>query len=125
MDPAVRTTIVARDGDVLWTMPGWFRVAALADDGDHLIFGHDGINLLPLDAGAETVVLTFVRRGQVIREVTLSEVLRDLSSLERTISHLNWGNYLGFDAAGHYVIQTVEGRRLAFDVTTGRLAGDP
>ncbi len=44
----------------------------------------------------------------------------DLSNLQRSVSHLNWGSYLGFDEAGHYAIETVEGRRRAFDVTTGR-----
>ncbi len=43
----------------------------------------------------------------------------DLSNLQRSVSHLNWGSYLGFEVAGHYAIETVEGRRLAFDVTTG------
>ena len=45
----------------------------------------------------------------------------DLSNLQRSVSHLNWGSYLGFDEAGHYAIETVEGRRLAFDATSGRL----
>ena len=125
MEPADNMTTVVRDGEVLWSMPGWFREAALADDSDHLVFGHEGLNLLPLDAGADTVILTFVRRGEVIREVVLSEVLQELSSLERTLSHLNWGYYIGLDDAGRYVIETVEGRRLAFDVITGRLAGGP
>ena len=35
------------------------------------------------------------------------------------VSHDNWGHYLGFDQAGRYVIETVEGRRIAFDVRTG------
>ncbi len=46
--------------------------------------------------------------------------MSNLSTLQRSISHLNWGSYLGFDEAGHYAIETVEGRRLAFDVTSGR-----
>ena len=45
----------------------------------------------------------------------------DLSNLQRSVSHLNWGHYLGFDAVGRYAIETVEGRRLAFGVTTGRV----
>ena len=48
-------------------------------------------------------------------------VRRRRSRQRRSVSHLNWGSDLGFDAAGHYAIDTVEGRRLAFDVTTERL----
>ncbi len=57
----------------------------------------------------------------MIRRVTLGEVMSGLSNLQRSVSHLNWGYYLGFDEAGRYAIETVEGRRLAFDATTGRL----
>ena len=46
---------------------------------------------------------------------------RRRSRQRRIVSHLNWGSDLGFDAAGHYAIETVAGRRLAFDVTTGGL----
>ncbi len=101
---------------------GWKRrVAAPAGDGTHLVIGHDGMKLLPLDAGPGMVVLTFIRCGEVIRRVTLGEVMGDLSNLQRSVSHLDWGSYLGFEVAGHYAIETVEGRRLSYDVTTGRL----
>jgi hypothetical protein len=47
--------------------------------------------------------------------------MSDPSNLQRSVSHLNWGSYLGFDEAGHYAIETVEGRRLSYDVISGRL----
>ncbi len=101
---------------------GWKRrVAAPAGDGTHLVIGHDGMKLLPLDAGPGMVVLTFIQRDEVIRRGALGEVMSGLSNLQRSVSHLNWGYYLGFDEAGHYAIETVEGRRLAFEVTSGRM----
>ncbi len=57
----------------------------------------------------------------MVRRVTLGEIMSDPSNLQRSVSHLNWGHYLGFDEAGHYAIETVEGRRLSFDATSGRL----
>ncbi len=57
----------------------------------------------------------------MVRRVTLGEVMSDPSNPQRSVSHLNWGHYLGFDEAGHYAIETVEGRRLSFDATAGRL----
>ena len=50
----------------------------------------------------------------MIRRVTLGEVMGDPSNLQRTASHLGWGRYPGFEAAGQYATETVEGRRLAF-----------
>ncbi len=54
----------------------------------------------------------------MIRRVTLVEVMSEVSNRQRSVSHLNWSSHLGFDEAGHYAIETVEGRRLAFDVTS-------
>ena len=76
------------------------RLAAPATDGAHLVVGHEGINLLPLDAGPGTVVVTFIRRGEVIRGVTLAQVLRDLSSLERTASQPPLGPLPGLRRPG-------------------------
>lgn len=124
MDPNTSLTRVHRAGranETLWSMTGWFRVAALSDDGKHLVTGYDGMNLLPLDYAPDTVVLTFHKRGEVIRRVKLSDVVGDLAKLQPTVSHLYWGHYVGFNETGRYVIETVEGRRLAFDVATGQL----
>jgi hypothetical protein len=125
MDPRSWTTRVYRSGNpsgVLWSMPGWFRLAALTDDGETLIAGYDGLNLLPLDYRRDQVILAFYRRGALLEAVPLEEVIADFASLERTLSHYQWGHYLGFDDEGRYVIETVEGRRIAFDGATGEPA---
>jgi hypothetical protein len=125
MNPEPSTTTVYRIADDgkrtrQWVMPGWFRVAYLADDGDHLIVGHGGINLLPLDVTAREPMIRFFKRGKLVNMVTLGELLKDQSSLKRTASHYLWGNYLGLDKQGHFVVETVEDRKLAFDVATGK-----
>jgi hypothetical protein len=127
MDPKSNMTVVYRvnaDGlpSVHWTMRGWFEVAALADDGKHLIVGCGGGNLLPLSVTKDFPIIQFYKVGNRINVVTLGELLQDLSKLQRTVSHYRWGNYVGLDKDGRFVVQTVEGRRLAFDVTTGKLA---
>lgn len=131
MDPKTMTTTIFRiEGDPgnlerevkrnkQWAMHGWFRVAHLADDGEHLIIGHDGINLLPLDVTKNEPLIRFFKKGKRINVVTLGELVEDQSSLKRTVSHLCWGSYLGL-VEGHYAVETVEGRKLIFDVTTGK-----
>ena len=126
MKPKAMTTTVYRidkDGRRArsWAMHGWFRVANLADDGEHLIAGHDGVNLLPLGVTKNEPMIRFFRRGELIKTVRLGELLKDLSHLQRTVSHYFWGDYLGLDKRGRYVVETVENRRLAFDISTGRL----
>jgi hypothetical protein len=132
MDPASWTTEVriGEAGEVLWSMAGWFRLAALSDDGQTLVAGYDGqtlvagydgMNLLPLDYSPDLVILTFYRRGAPVAEVTLDDVIDDFAALERTVSHYLWGHYLGFDQRGRYLIETVDGRNTAFDPTTGAM----
>jgi hypothetical protein len=69
-------------------------------------------------------MLYFFHRGELIRYVTLDQIIHDYSKLERTASHYNWGSYKGLDLAGRFVIETVEGRKLAFDVATGTPVSD-
>lgn len=114
---AGRTSFV-KDGRVLWRMPGWFRDAYLADDGEHFVVGYDGLSLL-WEPRPDTTMITFWRRGRLVRDVALSEVIEDFSRLERTASHLLWGHTVGFDARGRFLVHTVEDRMLAFDVESG------
>jgi hypothetical protein len=123
MDPDSQITTVYRakgsQGERLWAMYGWFRVAALADDGDHLVTGYWGMNLIPVNYNKKEVMLYFFRRGELLNHVTLDQIIGDFFKLMRTASHYFWGNYGGFDRDGRYVVRTVEGRRLRFDVTKG------
>lgn len=125
MDPRQMTTIVYRVGAGgqrarLWAMYGWFRVAHLANDGEHLVAGHPGVNLLPLDVSMDDVMIYFFRRGELIRTVALRELVPKAEDLKKTASHYVWGSYLGFDSLGRYTVETAAKRRLTFDVRTGR-----
>lgn len=122
MDPK-NGTIVYRKADgpetPLWAMPGWFRVAFVADDGQHLVTGYDGQNLLAR-RNPDEVMLRFWADGQLLRSVRLRELLPDLGKLQRTVSHWHWGNYRGFDADGDLILKTVDGRTHHYSVTGNR-----
>lgn len=102
----------------LWTATGSSRVAALADDGEHMMLGYEGMNLIPVDYDPDMVMLIFFRRGDVIRRVALSALV-DRAALQRTVSHWYWGDYLGIDSNGRYAVRTADGREFRFDMTTG------
>jgi hypothetical protein len=124
MEPDKQITTIYRttqgkQEEKVWSMYGWFRVTALADDGEHLVAGYDGMNLLPLDYDKRQVMLYFFKRGELINHVTLDQIIRDNSALRRTASHYYWGNFKGLDQAGRFVIETVEGREIRFDVAKG------
>jgi len=106
---------------VLWTAQGWSRVATLADDGVHMVLGYEGMNLIPVDYDPDMKMLTFFRRGEVIRRVALSAIVGG-EALQRTVSHWYWGDYLGLDADGYFAVRTAGGREIRFEITTGRQA---
>ena len=116
-----KRTTVRKGKREIWSMPGWFGDAYLADDGEHFVVGYWGYNLLDLKAGPGTTMITFWRRGELVRKVPLSEVITDLSNLTRTASHYSWGHTVGFDSEGRFLVQTVEDRALAFDPKSGIL----
>jgi hypothetical protein len=122
LDPADNSIQAYRPGAhevVLWSAAGWSRIAALADDGEHLVLGYEGMNLIPVDYDPDMEMLTFYRRGEVIRRVPLSALI-DRGALQRTVSHWYWGDYLGLDAEGRYAVRTADGRQIRFDMTTGK-----
>ena len=109
-------------GQKLWTLPGWYEVAALADDGKHFVTGYDGMNLIPIRFDPNMVMIRFHRSGTPIAEVRLNEMVNDLGKLRLTTSHRLWGNYASdLDDEGLFSVSTVEGRRLWFDATTGHV----
>ncbi|WP_420345155.1 hypothetical protein [Pelagibius sp.] len=116
-----RRTTVFKHGRPSWSMDRWFPDAYLADDGDHLIVGHGGLGLVPVRFHPSTTILTFWRRGELVRKVPLTEIVEDLSRLPLTGGHRRWGRTLGFDDQGRFLVQTVEDRVLAFDVKDGSL----
>ena len=125
MEPDKQITTVfrttpAQPAEKVWSMYGWFRVAALTDDGEHLVTGYDGMDLVPLDYDKQQVMLYFFKRGELLNHVTLDQIIRDKSRLRRTVSHYAWGRFVGLDESGRYVIETVEGRRIGFDAATGK-----
>lgn len=103
----------------LWDMSGWYRVAALADDGEHFITGYDGRNLIPVNYDPKMTMLAFHRNGVLFHSISLSELVPDLSKLQRTASHFYWGYYAGLEA-GLYRVETVDRGVLFFDPKTGK-----
>ena len=124
------TSVVRRErqgpGISLWTMPGWSPVSFLSDDGEYLAIGYAGVYLLPLNYKPDDVMVSFYKRGKLVRAVRLNEIISDLRNLERGNSHYGWGMNVGFSGLHQFLVETAEPghqRRLVFDVTTGTLLG--
>jgi hypothetical protein len=103
-----------------WQMKGYFELLGLADDGEHLVAGTRGVYPLPLDYQKDQVMLRFFRTGSLVGQVTLTQLIQNLSRLEKHASGYRWGRYLGLNRAGYFVVETVEGNKIPFDVRTGK-----
>jgi hypothetical protein len=130
LDPAKKETAVfaqtGKDGKehLLWKMPGWFRDARVADDGEHLVIGYDGINLIPLNYQADQVMVTLIDRGKTVKSITLKQIIGDFKHLQKTVSHYNWGTISGIDKKDQFTVETVEGRKIVYDAATLNVISD-
>jgi hypothetical protein len=126
MEPDTKLTTVYRRraggvNETLWSMAGWYRVAFLSNDGEYLVTGYDGVNLLPLDYKKDEVMLSFYDRGKLIRHVRLNEMISDFSKLEKTVSHYQWGHYLGLNQDDHLTVELADKSWLLFNVKSGKV----
>ena len=127
--PKGKSTLVYRrvlgaKADLLWQMPRWLANPYLSDDGECMVDAYVGVNLVPLHYDRDQVMMTFFRRGKQVGIVRLHELIRDFGHLEPGVSHYLWGYFRGFVALNRFAVDTVEGRRLEFDATTGALVAD-
>jgi len=95
-DPVTNETVVYRAnpdyslGKVLWKFPKWFRSRFyVSNDGKNIVAQEQ---YLPLDAGNDSVLLTFIREGKVIREITVKQLLGSRSKLRQTIPRYTFGS---------------------------------
>lgn len=120
-DPETQSvSIFARGATVpSWSLKPWHRQVFLANDGDHLMIGPSGLELIPLDTRLADPLLVFMNRKVVVRVVSVGDLFRSLSSLRRTASHYEWGRIVGVSARDQLVVQLVDGSRVAFNISTG------
>jgi hypothetical protein len=103
-----------------WEMKGYFELLGLSDDGEYLVAGTRNVYPLPPNYERNQVMVNFLRMGKIVGQVRLDQLIRDFSRLQKVASGYRWGRYLGLNRAGYFVVETIEGNKLAFDVRTGK-----
>jgi hypothetical protein len=120
-DAKEKSTVIFRRDDSggltkSWTMTGWSVWDSLSDDGDYLVRCRE-------ESGRRTrktneVMLSIYRRGTLISSVRFGEIVLDQN---RLVDPRRWGECKGFVSIHCFVLETLERRRLNYDVTTGTL----
>jgi hypothetical protein len=122
LDPLAGTKIIeVKSGRVSWQLPDWYRWAFLADDGEHFVTGYDGLNLIPFDYPKNLAIITFWKRGNKIKEITVGDIFPDRRILQRTVSHYQWGYMYGIDRDGFLHVKRCDGLEILLDVRTGAI----
>jgi hypothetical protein len=120
-DPASNTTVVSQQVPKgrTWTISGWHRWLFVSDDGESVVIGYGGMNLVPIDVTLQEPVLLFYNRGKFMRSVTLGDLYTSKSQLQRTVSHFVWAQSLGFNKSDQLVVELVNGKKVAFAAKNG------
>jgi hypothetical protein len=125
--PKHQTTVVyrkwpRRPPEKLWEMPGWPYAAYLTDDGDYIAIADWRASILPRNYKPAQPVVSFFRRGVLIKTVRLDEVLVDVKNMgSPSESGYKWGQWTGLIAPHSFALDTIENRRLVYDIATGKL----
>lgn len=123
-DPALGTKVIDQKNKVLWTVPSWFRQAFVSDDGEYAVTVYDGLNLIPQDYSDDLTMLSFWQHGKLLRKVSLKEIVPGRHLLQKTVSHYAWGHVIGIDEESKFVLERTDGKRLYFDIRTGKMSGN-
>jgi hypothetical protein len=130
----------------LWSMESYHRRVYLANDGEHLVVKHCDLIWAdvivkrpdspaeqshkamaggpPADCSPDLIIIQFMERDRIIREVTLHELMPDPSRMIRTASAWRWGDaWPEITYRGEFVVVMEDFREMRFDVTTGKLLG--
>lgn len=122
-DPVSKRTIVSaqQPEKKLWTIPGWHRWLLVSNDGESVVVGYAGVNLVPTDATLKEPVFSFYHRGKPIRIVTLGDLYQRKAQMRLTASHYAWTQGAGFNKANQLIVELIDGRTIAFAAKTGRM----
>lgn len=121
-DPGSNSTVVStqRPQKILWTIPGWHRWLLVSDDGESVVVGYAGINLVPVDVSLNEPVFIFYHRGKRVRAVTLGELYQRKTQMRLTASHYAWTEGASLNKANQLVVSLVNGKTVAFAAKTGK-----
>ncbi|GLQ49344.1 hypothetical protein GCM10010872_07930 [Dyella flava] len=84
-----------------------------------MIIGYPGLNLIPKEAAMDSEVFRIYGPTGLVKSIVLRDIYQSKSQLTETISHYEWEKGAYLDVKGHLVVEREDGRKVAFDPSTG------
>jgi hypothetical protein len=109
-------------GEVVWKFPRWFRAFLLSSDGSAIVAQTDYLNAVPAKVATDDyVLLTFIRNGKVIREITVSQLLDSHPKMRLTAGgNFVWGRVYEPMAPNDLVLVDADSGFFIFEAKTGK-----
>jgi hypothetical protein len=107
---------------ILWTTTGWYAfVTYLSYDGAYLI--RMGNWPRGQELSSEHLAVAFYKEGELLKSYSTKDLVKDPSSIERTVSHYSWSaESPKLDSYEHrFTIVTKDNNEYVFDITNGSI----
>jgi hypothetical protein len=76
----------------------------------------------PWASSTVEMALSFYRNGEEVKEYRISDLIRDKSKLQHSVSHFSWRSELQFyDEKGLLFLKTKDDQTYLFSVETGQI----
>jgi hypothetical protein len=120
-DPDKKITIVTANNSkkILWSIPGWHRWLLVSNDGESIVIGYAGLNLVPYNVSLKDPVIHFYHRGKRVRSVVLGEIYQDITQMRATVSHRVWLDRLSINKANQLILELPSQQKIAYRLKTG------
>jgi hypothetical protein len=120
-DPDKKITLISAKNSkkILWSIPGWHRWLLVSNDGESIVIGYPGLNLVPYNVSLKDPVMHFYHRGKRVRSVLLGEIYRDINEMRETVSHRVWLESLSINKANQLILVLPSNKKIAYQLKTG------
>jgi len=112
LDPTKDAMIYQVEGDFelkeMYQISGWHRSFHISPNGQYVVVGYPGLNLLPKSVAPDQIMLSVYLNGELQHVVKLNQLFHDLGSLQPTASHYQWGS-ISYLSNYEVHLKTVEG----------------
>lgn len=110
----------------LWTIDWYAGRVFISDDGKHLVRMGEWPRLLDdmdIKKGGPVLnqlAVAFYKEGKLLKSYSIGDLIFDATRLPKSISHFLWFEDISFDdAAGKFIVTTLDGKKYMFDIHSG------
>jgi len=99
---------------VLWSREEFVIKGFLSDDGKAVVSCYGGLNLIPVEATLDFLLVRVLRASGSAKEIRLSALYSDIHQLPHTDPHLEWGRCVGIEE-GKVLLERANGTQWRSD----------